>query len=129
MLTDLEELVAWIAETHQLDRHGVRRALELLQEGNTLPFIARYRKEATRGLTEVQLRQVEDSWISENELQARKNTILKIAKTAGGADRVATRTDWKLSFQKNTRRNLPAFQTKTTHQGDNRFRGRVGPVG
>ena len=77
MPNNLESLAAQIADEFGLNPNGVQRALELLDDGNTLPFIARYRKEATRGLTEVQLRQVEDAWIYQSELASRKTTILK----------------------------------------------------
>ena len=49
----------------------------LLEDGNTIPFIARYRKEATRGLDERQLRSIEDLLARAKELAARKHTILK----------------------------------------------------
>lgn len=52
-------------------------AVKLLEDGNTIPFIARYRKEATRGLDERQLRAIEDMLARARELAARKNTILK----------------------------------------------------
>jgi len=55
----------------------VEGAVRLLDEGNTLPFIARYRKEATQGLDERQLRAIEDMLARARELAARKNTILK----------------------------------------------------
>ncbi|MFM7058243.1 MAG: Tex family protein [Planctomycetota bacterium] len=52
-------------------------AVRLLQDGNTIPFIARYRREATRGLDERQLRHIEDSLAKARELAARKATILR----------------------------------------------------
>jgi len=55
----------------------IEGAVQLLEDGNTIPFIARYRKEATRGLDERQLRSIEDMLSRAKELAARKNTILK----------------------------------------------------
>ncbi len=55
----------------------IEGAVRLLEDGNTIPFIARYRKEATRGLDERQLRSIEDLLARARELAARKNTILK----------------------------------------------------
>ena len=52
-------------------------AIELLDDGNTLPFIARYRKEATGGLDETQLRVIEDALAKARELARRKTTILR----------------------------------------------------
>lgn len=55
----------------------VEGAVKLLDDGNTIPFIARYRKEATRGLDERQLRSIEDQLARARDLASRKNTILK----------------------------------------------------
>ena len=55
----------------------VRAAIELLDEGNTIPFIARYRKEATGELDEVQLRDVRDRHEYLTELDDRRAAILK----------------------------------------------------
>jgi uncharacterized protein len=52
-------------------------AIELLDEGNTLPFIARYRKEATSGLDEDQLRRLNDMLDSLRALDKRRQTILE----------------------------------------------------
>ena len=53
-------LVARVAAELSLNPNQVRSTLALFGEGATLPFIARYRKEATGGLDEVQLRDVRD---------------------------------------------------------------------
>ncbi len=55
----------------------VRATVELLDSGNTLPFIARYRKEATQGLDEILLRGIEDALSKARDLAARIATILK----------------------------------------------------
>ena len=55
----------------------VAAAVELLGEGSTVPFIARYRKEMTQGLDELALRAIEDALAKERELAQRKTTILK----------------------------------------------------
>ncbi|MEZ6134917.1 MAG: Tex family protein [Pirellulaceae bacterium] len=52
-------------------------AIELLKDGNTIPFIARYRKEATGGLDEIALRAIEDALERLEALAARKATVLK----------------------------------------------------
>ena len=57
---DLEQSIQWIAKSLEVGDGQVRSAAELLDAGNTIPFIARYRKEATRGLDELALREIED---------------------------------------------------------------------
>lgn len=55
----------------------VSTAVTLLDDGNTVPFIARYRKEATQGLNDSQLRTLETRLVYLRELDARRDTILK----------------------------------------------------
>lgn len=57
--------------------HQLAAVIELLEAGNTIPFIARYRKEATGGLDEIVLRAIEDALEKANALAARKATVLK----------------------------------------------------
>ncbi len=66
-----------LARQTGLPARSVAGCLRLLDEGNTIPFIARYRKEMTGSLDEVQLRHVEDAFVKLKELLARKETILK----------------------------------------------------
>ncbi len=65
-----------IAQELGLRRSQVERTLALLEEGATLPFIARYRKEVTGGLDEVQIAAVQDRGVYLSELVARKMVIL-----------------------------------------------------
>ncbi|MDP1561756.1 MAG: Tex family protein [Pirellulaceae bacterium] len=70
-------LAAKIAAELNLVLRQVHAAIELLESGNTIPFIARYRKEATQGLDEIALRAIEDAVEKANALAARKTTVLK----------------------------------------------------
>jgi len=81
---DAQQAVAEIAATCGLPENKVAGAVQLLEEGATLPFIARYRKEATGGLDETQLRAVEDTLERLRELSARKKTILNTIDGQGG---------------------------------------------
>ena len=74
---DLEAATKAIAAELGLPPGQVLAAVELLNAGNTIPFIARYRKEATRGLDEVALRAIEDALEKATALAARKATVLK----------------------------------------------------
>lgn len=69
------------ARTEQVDA-----AIRLLDEGNTVPFIARYRKEVTGGLDDTQLRQLESRLIYLRELEERRTTILKSIAEQGKLD-------------------------------------------
>lgn len=74
---DLAAVTAAIAAELNLPPRHVRAAIDLLSAGNTIPFIARYRKEATSGLDEIALRAIENALEKANALAARKVTVLK----------------------------------------------------
>ncbi|MFQ5771097.1 MAG: Tex family protein, partial [bacterium] len=67
---------ASIASEIKLRAGQVQHTIELLDEGNTVPFIARYRKEVTGGLNEEQIRQIEDRIRYLRNLEDRKTTVL-----------------------------------------------------
>ena len=66
-----------IANELHLNEHAVENTLKLLDEGCTIPFISRYRKERTGGLDEVQITAISDRCERLKEIQKRKETILK----------------------------------------------------
>ena len=70
------ELFIHIAQTLQVPMAGLLATIELLDEGATVPFIARYRKEATGNLDEVQIRAIEERLLYFRELISRKESIL-----------------------------------------------------
>lgn len=55
----------------------IRATLEMLDEGNTVPFIARYRKERTHSLDEVQIREIQAAYHQTETLEKRKTEVLK----------------------------------------------------
>jgi uncharacterized protein len=79
-------LLKKIATELALDPRSVSATLALFEEGNTLPFIARYRKEATGGLDEVQLRDVRDRAEYLGELEERRTAVLKSIEEQGKLD-------------------------------------------
>ena len=79
----LSELAPRVARDLGLPPSGVRGALTLFQDGATLPFIARYRKEATGGLDEVQLGEARDRGVYLMELEERRLGILSSLDEAG----------------------------------------------
>lgn len=59
-------------------RSQVVKVLELLSEGNTVPFIARYRKEMTGNLDEVQIREIEERYTYLENLEKRKEEVVRL---------------------------------------------------
>ena len=70
-------IVSTIARELQVREDQIRAVLDLLAEGNTVPFIARYRKEATGGLDDTQLRTIEERATYLRELEERKQAVLE----------------------------------------------------
>ena len=66
-----------IAKELQLPQEGVENTLKLLDDGCTIPFISRYRKERTGGLDEIQIAKISDLGERLKEMQKRKETIVK----------------------------------------------------
>src|SRR5699024_1130080 len=72
-----------IARELGVDQAHVATAVKLLDEGNTVPFIARYRKEATGGLDDGQLRTIEERLTYLRELEDRKTAVLAAIEEQG----------------------------------------------
>ena len=79
-------ITARIAQELALGERQVVSTLALFAEGNTLPFVARYRKEATGGLDEVQLRDVRERAEYLGELEERRAAVLKSVDEQGKLD-------------------------------------------
>lgn len=67
----------------ELKAHQIEAALKLMDEGNTIPFIARYRKEMTGTLDEVQLQGIQEQYHKANELFERKQSVIKSIEEQG----------------------------------------------
>ena len=87
-MTDMlsARICAHIAEEIAARSSQVEAAVRLLDEGATVPFIARYRKEMTGGLTDAQLRTLEERLVYLRELNDRRETILAAIDAQGKLD-------------------------------------------
>ena len=72
-----------IAQVVGVSAGQIDRTISLLAEGATIPFISRYRKEATGELNEVQIEQIQTQWEKMKELEKRKETILHTIEQQG----------------------------------------------
>lgn len=77
------EILIHIGKLLEVPMKGLLATVELLDEGSTVPFIARYRKEATGNLDEVQIRSIEEKLLYFRDLEARKETVLASIKEQG----------------------------------------------
>ena len=83
-----------IAKTVGARVDQVRAAVTLLDEGATVPFIARYRKEATGGLDDTQLRDLQEQLIYQRELEERRAAILTALSESGKLTEELERDIW-----------------------------------
>ncbi len=76
---------AWeaLASRLEVSTDQVQRTVELLEDGNTLPFIARFRRDQTGGLDEARIRQIRDHLKQQHSLEDRRESILKVVRERG----------------------------------------------
>lgn len=71
------EKIAFVIQLTSLTKNAIANTIKLLDEGATIPFISRYRKEATGGLDELQIASIRDEAKKFDEIIARQQSILK----------------------------------------------------
>lgn len=76
-------IIETIAREFQLRESQVQQTVVLIDEGNTIPFIARYRKEATGGLSDVVLRDMDERLTYLRNLQERKDEVIRLIEEQG----------------------------------------------
>ena len=82
-LSNQEHLLQRVSKELNLSNKNVKNVISLLEEGNTVPFIARYRKEQTGALDEVQIRDIMDKWNYLQNLEQRKEEVLRLIEEQG----------------------------------------------
>lgn len=76
-------IIETLASEFKVKTAQVQSTVDLIDEGNTIPFIARYRKEATGGLTDVVLRDMEERLTYLRNLEARKEEVIRLIDEQG----------------------------------------------
>lgn len=78
-----EEIIKQIANELNITDNQVKVTLEMLEEKNTIPFIARYRKERTKGLTEEEIKVISDAYLYQVNLLKRKEDVIRLIDEKG----------------------------------------------
>nr|WP_066185559.1 MULTISPECIES: Tex family protein [Gracilibacillus] len=78
-----QQLINHVTKRTQIKQQTVQSVIGLLDEGNTVPFIARYRKEQTGSLDEVQIKDIQDAWSYVNTLADRKQEVIRLIEEQG----------------------------------------------
>ena len=73
-----DQLLKKISEEQNVKVSQINAVLKLIEEGATVPFIARYRKEATGGLDEEQIRAIYQEWDYGQKLAERKEQVMRL---------------------------------------------------
>ena len=82
----MDHIIAQIADRLTVRKEQIEKTLQLLDEGNTVPFIARYRKEMTKGLDEEQIRMIQEEFTYQKNLEKRKEDVLRLIEQQGKLD-------------------------------------------
>ena len=78
-----EQIILEIKKALSISEKQIQTVLNLLNEDNTIPFIARYRKEQTGGLDEEQINEIHKSWEYANNLLERKEAVIRLIDEKG----------------------------------------------
>ena len=79
----MEEVIKYLVETLGLQEKQINAVLGMLSEGATIPFIARYRKDATGNLDEDQIRAIEEQYKYQENLLTRKQDVIRLIDEKG----------------------------------------------
>ena len=107
---------------------GLLATIELLDEGGTVPFIARYRKESTGNLDEVQIRAIEEKLALFPRTGRPQRDHPRLHSGTGQAHRRLEGPHRADARQERARRPLPALQAQAPHQGHHRPRKGLEPL-
>jgi uncharacterized protein len=78
-----QDLLKLVAKETKMNENTIKKVIALFDEGNTVPFIARYRKEMTGGLDEVDIKLIQDKWEYAQNLMQRKEEVIRIIADQG----------------------------------------------
>ena len=79
----MEEVIQYLIKELNLEEKQIKNVLSMLEEGATIPFIARYRKEQTGNLTEDQIRAIEEQYKYQENLLNRKQDVIRLIDEKG----------------------------------------------
>lgn len=80
---DEKQMFQLIANDSEVKPSQVEAVIKLLEDGNTVPFIARYRKEATGSLDEVKIKLIEERYHYIQQLEQRKEEVIRLIDEQG----------------------------------------------
>jgi protein Tex len=94
---NMDKILNTLSKELGIKESQIQKAVGLLDEGNTVPFVARYRKEVTGGLTDEQLRDINDRLIYLRSLEKRKGEVVRLIDEQG---KLTDELSQKITFAK-----------------------------
>lgn len=126
---DTQQLHALIAKDAGVKPNQAKQVIELLEDGNTVPFIARYRKEATGSLDEVQIKAIEDRYTYIQNLEQRKTDVIRSIEEQERLTPELEKAIKGATVLQRVEDLYRPYKQKTPHEGDYRKRKRVAGTG
>ena len=112
-----------VAQTMPCKKHQIEAVLKMLEEGNTVPFIARYRKERTGSLDEVQIKDISDEYQRVEKIEKKRSDIeARIGELGKLTENLKKSIDAAIG------RSVFAIQAKKTNKGPGCKGSRLGAV-
>lgn len=103
------QIVQRVSKEVEISPKQVQNVIALVEDGNTVPFIARYRKEQTGALDEVQIRNILDSWNYLMNLEERKEEVHRLIEEQGKLTEELVRSNSSSEEIAASRRFIPPF--------------------
>ena len=123
------DMIQKLTEELEVKKWQVEAAVRLIDEGNTIPFIARYRKEATGSLNDEQLRSLHERLIYLRNLEEKKEQVLASIEEQGKLTERTESADYKCPDACCCGRSVPTISAKKADKGDHCKGERTGTAG
>ena len=119
------DIIQALTQELQVEKWQIEAAVKLIDEGNTIPFISRYRKEATGSLNDEILRNLHERLLYLRNLEDKKKQVLSTGKTDGRTEKI----DSGGTDSRSCRRSVPPVPSEAKNQSNDCQRERAGTSG
>ena len=123
------DMIQKLTEELEVKKWQVEAAVRLIDEGNTIPFISRYRKEATGSLNDEQLRKLHERLVYLRNLEEKKEQVLSSIEEQGNYDRGIEKSDPGSRDTCRGGRSVSSVSSEEKNTGNDRKRKRPGAFG
>mgnify|MGYP000305539616 CR=1 FL=1 len=122
------DIIQALTQELQVEKWQIEAAVKLIDEGNTIPFISRYRKEATGSLNDEILRNLHERLLYLRNLEDKKKQVLSSIEEQGKLTEELKKSIWSTDSG-SCRRSVPPVPSEEKNQSNDRQRERAGTSG